>query len=1394
MQCYSELIPPTAVTQALSLRFTGRSSANLVIAKTSLLQIFNVKSIPATTPDGVSTADETSKLVLVGEYPLAGIVTSLAKVRAADTKTGGDALLVSFKDAKVSLLEWDPENHRISTISIHFYEDGKVPLAPFEPPLTDCDSKLAVDPGSRCAALRFASRHLAILPFRQADEEIVGIEDDFLEDTKGNVARTNGTETAGDGSRKDTPYAASFVLPLTALDPALTHPVDIAFLYEYREPTFGIISASRNASAVLLDERKDPLSYTVITLDLEQKASTTLLSVKGLPYDIWKVVPLPTPIGGSLLIGTNELVHIDQSGKTSAVGVNEFARQISDFSIADQSYLSIRLENCCVETLNADTGDLLVVLDTGRLAIVSFRIDGRTVSGLSVHLVDDMHGGSVVSPAATAAVGLSARRIFVGSEGGDSSLLTWTAQASQLSRKRSHAQMLGEDMGFEIDEADLEEADDADDDLYGEEALTKSTAQRVSKAVAPGNYVFSQLDALPNLGPISSISMGRSTNNQSRAGAPPLEMLASVGQDKSSKLVRLTRDITPQVLYEQANSQIQDLFTFQVYTEADGWQSNAVTSEAAEEGKQISKLWRLQESLGEFPWTEVEGTDFESEGRTTNIAVLKDSRRTVHVRESEVRTYDVGKYFFTLAMSPRKDGSVTHGPASALYIFPAQAQLAIPVMNVFISVYFGLSQIFPVLDGNDEELQVVHSSFSDPYLLLVRNDSTAQLLKADANGDFEEVDGGTVARNTKCLSACLYQSNGHRRDDLCFLLSDSGGLTIFELPNFHEPAYQAPNLAALPPVLTTEDRQRRAASRDTLTEILFADIGDQVECAPCLVVRSATDEITLYERFYHREGGTATTPSYCDGLRFRKVSGLHIPKYDDGTEDLRAAPLRAISNLAGHSSVFLAGASPSFIVKTALTPPRVIDMTEAAVKALAGVDAPWCSQGLVYVDTKHSLRFARLPTDAALSVSGCISRSIYPLHLGHQIHEISYHSDKNLYVLVSSTLVDFYPAEEDLTQYEQESSLLLRPQTRTYYLHLLSPATSTIISSHTLPPYEHVTALHVSPLEISEVTHNQRLLISLATLSQRGDSYADKGALYVFDIIAVVPVPDHPETDSALHLLSREETRAPVTALTGIGGLVGTAQGQKLMWRGLREDGQTLPVAFLDFLTYTTSLKTLGGSRLWLAADAWKGVWLGGYVEEPPRIHVFGKTKPKGGIVEVEFLPHRGSLYVLGVDERARLRIWAYEPEHPESLGGTRLVEKCGFEMGHLVTGMKLLPSTVGGGEGEGDGRSWQVLTWGRSGQVGLVTPLDETQYRRLSALQSQLTNVLEHPAGLNPRAYRNVRSEDGGGRGVVDGDLIRRIGELGAGRRSEVVGRVADWWEIRSDLEIIGGRGLSYF
>lgn len=105
-----------------------------------------------------------------------------------------------------------------------------------------------------------------------------------------------------------------------------------------------------------------------------------------------------------------------------------------------------------------------------------------------------------------------------------------------------------------------------------------------------------------------------------------------------------------------------------------------------------------------------------------------------------------------------------------------------------------------------------------------------------------------------------------------------------------------------------------------------------------------------------------------------------------------------------------------------------------------------------------------------------------------------------------------------------------------------------------------------------------------------------------------------------------------------------------------------------------------------------------------------------------------------------------------------------------------------------------QILTTSHNGSVGLITCVPEESYRRLSALQSQLTNTLEHPCGLNPRAYRAVESDASAGRGMLDGSLLFQYLDMSTQRKLEIASRFgAEECEIKADLEVIGGDGLGY-
>lgn len=666
MQCYTELLPPTGVTHALKVPFLSATANNLVVIRTSLFQIFSL--LKTTQPEGAVANDgttrsgqlETTKLVLEKECALPGTVTDISRVKILNSKSGGEAILLAFRNAKLSLIEWDQERHNISTISIHFYERDDLARSPWVPDLSSCGSSLSVDPSSSCAVFNFGIRNLAILPFHQPGDDLVM--DDYDSGDEGNRAEhAPDADKTKNGMTYQTPYASSFVLPVAALDPSLLHPISFTFLYEYREPTFGILYSQISTSTALLHERKDAVFYTVFTLDLEQRASTTLLSVSRLPSDLFKVVALPPPVGGALLIGSNELVHVDQAGKTNAVGVNEFSRQISAFSMADQSDLGLRLEGCVVERLANDDGDLLMVLATGDMVLVNFRLDGRSVSGVSVHPLPLNVGGNILKSAPSCSVFLGDGRVFIGSEDTDSLLLHCFSSAPGAKKIRSQPKNHTDDLDGLSDE-DQSEDDAYEDDLYSTALDVPVNGRRVpTGASAFGSYNFRIDDALLNIGPLRDIALGKSFSNIDDKGhhiedvSAELELVAPQGSGKSGGLVVMKREIDPHIIKSLHVDSADGVWTASVAhgrmvlnnvndrAEKKEPRHYMIISKSKDSEKEESEVYLASEGdlkLFKAPEFNPNG-DF-----TIDVGTLADRTRVVQVLRNEVRSYDIGEFHF----------------------------------------------------------------------------------------------------------------------------------------------------------------------------------------------------------------------------------------------------------------------------------------------------------------------------------------------------------------------------------------------------------------------------------------------------------------------------------------------------------------------------------------------------------------------------------------------------------------------------------------------------------------------------------------------------------------------------------------------------------------------------
>lgn len=64
------------------------------------------------------------KLECLGQYTLHGNVMSIQSVRLMGSAR--DSLLLGFRDAKLSVVEYDVETHDLRSVSLHYFEEDEM--------------------------------------------------------------------------------------------------------------------------------------------------------------------------------------------------------------------------------------------------------------------------------------------------------------------------------------------------------------------------------------------------------------------------------------------------------------------------------------------------------------------------------------------------------------------------------------------------------------------------------------------------------------------------------------------------------------------------------------------------------------------------------------------------------------------------------------------------------------------------------------------------------------------------------------------------------------------------------------------------------------------------------------------------------------------------------------------------------------------------------------------------------------------------------------------------------------------------------------------------------------------------------------------------------------------
>ncbi len=1364
MQCYTEIVPPSGVTHALSVPFISAKSKNLVVARSSILQIFSLKPGPHS---------QDTKLVLVAEYPLSGTVTALGRVGIQGSKSGGDAVLLAFRDAKLSLIEWDPAHHSISTISLHYYENYASQTAPWMPDLSKCVSHLTIDPNSRCAAFNFAIDNLAIIPFHQIGDDLAM---DDLDDVNGDpVSRVSTKQTNGDSSEHTKPYSSSFVLPLTALDPSLLHPVDMTFLHEYRDPTIGILYSTAARSQNMALERKDVTIYSVYALDIESRASTTLQSVHDLPNDLFAVLALPLPVGGALLVGGNELIHVDQGGKSTGIGINEFARDASSFAMADNANLELRLEGCRIEQFGNATGDMLITLRTGELAMLSFRLDGRSVSGISLGRLETEYTSGLINSSASCTATLGQGMMFIGSEDTDSVLVSLGKRSSQLKRTASKMQTSTNGHVLEDDGEDSEVDGSDDDDLYADIAAAAERSAAADASLSGVNIRL--LDKLPSVGPLHDVCLGKSLKrkrNMRDDGSQDrkqdqLDLAVACGRGRAGGIAFFTPSITA-----SDSRHLKYCEAISVWSFHNSSGQHVVLSETTDQGPAQSSLWTFEK--GRLDRTG--GTDFESStGSTLAVCSLTKSNHTIHVTGTEIRVFDSD---------------------------------------------FGLSQIFPIMDEEEgQTARAIRASFVEPFIVLLKDDSTLTLLKADSKGELEECDLPESLSAGNFSSVWLYldrpdffqasrfqKSKSLDTNILLLLLTKDGIVSLLPMASPKAQIFQAEGLSFLPTTLAASfPVPKHWRHKDELVDAILAQVGDDTDQMTYMILRNTTGDITIYEPY--------ALPDVVGTFQFKKI-GTRNAEYnedsivdEDGETTANFPPIQVLQNVSGLFSVFVPGNFPRLILKRASTSPKIYDVTDA--KSMCSLHSKVDRPSLLYVDDEGHLCTGRIPSHGLIGFSDWV---IEKTNLHQDVMGVTYFEATQSYVLAADYTTGFQlPNDDDWHPEWRKEDAGFLPTVRQSSVKLMSAKTHHVLGEHHFSAAERILCIKTMNLEVSEETHERKDLIVVGTAVTKGENVVTRGLIYLFDIVDVVPQPGRPETDLKLKLLTREDVRGALTSICSIGsqGFMLAAQGQKTMVRGLREDMSILPVAFMDMRYYVHVAKSLVSTGLTILGDAFSGLWLMGYSEDPYKMQLLGRDLDDPDCVAADFLPSGKELYIISANGDGQLRLLQYDPENPKSERGAKLLLRSTFATGSCPTTVTLLPRTPTSYELANQPSSMaedamaidapaipsqQLLVTTQDGSLAVVTPIPEATYRRLSTLQNILLTQLEHPCSLNPRAYRATETDGTGGRAMIDGDLVKRWLELSSQHKASLADKVGarGIWEVRSDLEmILGNSGMGF-
>ncbi|CAL8131581.1 unnamed protein product [Orchesella dallaii] len=1381
-----ELHPPTGVEMVSYCYFFDRREKNLVVAGANDIRVFRF------VPDiyDTSAQDESKppkmKLECMGEYRFHGTLMALESMALSLAR---DALLLCFQDAKLSIVEYDPETHDLRTISLHYFETEDLHGGCLHKP----NSILRVDPEGRCAALLVFGKQLVIIPFLRRDAVF---DEHFAEpsDIKPNIASLNRI-----------PQLRSYTVDLKNLDEKVDNVIDFKFLHGYYEPTLVFIYEPIRTYVGRVTARQDTCALVAVSLNVSQKVHPCIWTVANLPHDCYKVLPVPKPIGGVLVMTQNCLLYLHQSVPPYAIGLNSIARKATNFPLRDQENVNMTLDSCQADFLSHEK--VLLSLKGGELYVMTLLCDAmRSVRGF--------HFDKAASSVLTSCILICDKDyVFLGSRLGNSLLLRLSEKGTVKEIIEQSELVNGEKNGDET--IDIADFDDEDDEVIRvkrsrlamdqEEAEVYGNEKRTHFIIT--TFAFEVCDSLLNVGPCGSMALGEPpflSEDFTALDDPDLEIVTTSGYGKNGALCVLQRSIRPQIVTTILIPGVKDLWT--LFTPDDLTNHRLIL--VSQENKTI--VLQTGEDINQ-----VHDSGFRVDSGTIFVANLGNMKYIAQVYKDGIRllqgstevqqlNLDLTSDIVFVSVADPYIGILTEeGQVVLVTLMGEKLQTTLTQLHkkskiTALSCYCDVSGLFtieaPSNDSPEEQivkLARIKKEMRDEEELLYGNPDAA-----DRN--FKRQQAASTAR--------WWRRNRFRQQTIAptswlIIARETGALEILTLPDL-QLRLQVIDFAMCPRTLGHTTQKLVTDESESIpqaNELLMVGLG-HLNRRPILFARFGED-MHLYEAYpYYEE-------SYTDilKLRFSKIKHHLIlrernaPKARSPQEPVFHSTIRYhfryFPYLGGYSGVFICGSYPHWAFMTTTGQFRLHPMgIDSKILAFAPFNNPNCPQGgFMYCNADYDFRICMLPKHLSYDAPWPIRK--VPLRCTP--HFIVYHIESKTYVVALSTsefsakICRVAGDEKEFIE-EQKDERFPLPTRDSFSIRLFSPATWEVIPNTTqeMEPFENVLCLKIVDLAYEGSRTGLRGYLAVGTNYSYGEDTTSRGRVMIIDIIEVEPEPGQPLTKHKCKILHTKEHKGPVTALASVVGFLCAAVGQKLyLWQLKDED--LVGIAFIDTQIYIHQMISV--KNLIYIADFYKSVSLLRFQETHRTLAVVSRDFKPLEVYGIGFLIDNTQLGLIVADRDKNLVVYMYQPQSRESFGGQRLIRKADFHLGQNVVAFSrvrckvLDPSTTKRNSRAIEKRHVTFYTT-LDGAVGFLLPISERTYRRLLMLQNVLCNHIQHRAALNPKAFRILSTTDrtvgNPAKGIIDGEVVWEFVALPWNEKMEVckkIGSKVD--EIVDDL-----------